>query len=176
MNPPKDAKKNNLGPTGETVRENVVRLRGAMQYKELSERLSAIGRPIHPVSLKRIETGERRVDADDLMALAIALETTTNALLLPRFGDGSPLELTGAADINFWDAWWWAEGSGTLKPLEPAAKKRFIERSRPVDLTERQDPKDELSGLDSETLMEIRRIGDMIRRQGEREEEADGNS
>lgn len=80
------AKKIDLGGTGETVKENVKRLRGGMQYKELSERLAELGRPIPPLGLRRIEAGERRVDVDDLMALAVAFDVSPLALLLPRDG------------------------------------------------------------------------------------------
>lgn len=59
-----------LGPAGEQVRANVKRLRGHMSYAELSRELERVGRPIPPLGLKRIEEGERRVDVDDLVALA----------------------------------------------------------------------------------------------------------
>ena len=64
-----------LGPTGETVRENVARYRktAGLSFAELSRNLEAVGRPLAPLGLRRIEAGERRVDVDDLMALAVVL-------------------------------------------------------------------------------------------------------
>ena len=57
------------------VIENLKQLRDArrLTYRELADRLAAIGRPIPTLGLSRIEKGTRRVDADDLVALAIAL-------------------------------------------------------------------------------------------------------
>ncbi|MEV0435992.1 helix-turn-helix transcriptional regulator [Nocardia sp. NPDC050413] len=79
-------KKNELGPTGETVATNVqkIRTRLNLSYAELSRRLEAVGRPIPVLGLGRIEKGERRVDVDDLMALSIALDVTPAALLMPE--------------------------------------------------------------------------------------------
>ena len=52
-------------------------------YAELSRELAEIGREIPPLGLRRIETGERRVDADDLVALAFVFDVSPLALLLP---------------------------------------------------------------------------------------------
>lgn len=54
-----------------------------MVYAELSRKLAEMGREIPPLGLRRIETGERRVDVDDLVALALALDLSPLALLLP---------------------------------------------------------------------------------------------
>ncbi|WP_220474450.1 helix-turn-helix domain-containing protein [Mycobacteroides abscessus] len=76
-------KKNPLGPTGKTVADNIRRLRGDMQYVKLAERLAEIGRPIPTLGLRKIENCDRRVDADDLVALAVALEVSPETLLMP---------------------------------------------------------------------------------------------
>lgn len=54
--------------------QNIKRIREGQKitYVELSERLAALGRHIPVLGLRRIERGERRVDVDDLMALAAA--------------------------------------------------------------------------------------------------------
>ena len=74
-----------LGPTGEHVAQTVGKFREArnLGYAALSRRLAALGRKIPPLALRRIEAGERRVDVDDLVALAVALDVTPLALLLP---------------------------------------------------------------------------------------------
>jgi transcriptional regulator with XRE-family HTH domain len=76
-------KKLPLGPTGERVRTNVKRARLAlnMTYAQLSARLAETGRPIAPLGLSRLEAGERRVDADDLVALCLVLKVTPGELL-----------------------------------------------------------------------------------------------
>lgn len=79
------AKRNPLGPTGETVRANVIALRERrnLSYAQLSRKLKTAGRAIPELGLRRIEDGDRRVDVDDLMALAEALEVWPIALLMP---------------------------------------------------------------------------------------------
>lgn len=86
-----DRLKRPLGPTGETVRVNIIRLRTQLRrmgYTELSERLKDHGRRIPPLGLRRIENGARRVDADDLFALAVALGVSPVTLLTPDAGEG----------------------------------------------------------------------------------------
>lgn len=63
-------KTNSIGETGRKVAANIKRLRGGCLLKDISERLSEIGRHITPLALARIESGERKVDVDDLMAFA----------------------------------------------------------------------------------------------------------
>lgn len=70
-------------PTGRTVAENIKRLRGDMQYTKLAELLEKLGRPIPTLGLRHIEACKRRVDADDLVALAVALGVTPITLLMP---------------------------------------------------------------------------------------------
>lgn len=79
-------KRNPLGATGETVASNVKRIREAQRlpYAELSRKLSELGRPIATLGLSRIENGERRVDADDLVALSVVLGVTPVSLLMPH--------------------------------------------------------------------------------------------
>jgi len=78
-------KRNPLGATGETVRANVTRLRADRNftYAQLARKLEEVGRPIPELGLRRIETGTRRVDADDLMALAAAFNVPPITLLMP---------------------------------------------------------------------------------------------
>jgi transcriptional regulator with XRE-family HTH domain len=72
-----------LGAVGQAVRYHVRRLREREQLslQGLSERLTRVGRPILPSGLSKIEQGDRRVDVDDLVALAHALHTAPNDLL-----------------------------------------------------------------------------------------------
>lgn len=74
-----------LGPTGETVRANIRTLRELRGYSQtdLSQRLNAGGYQLSTNAISQIEIGARRVDVDDLMALAAAIEVTPLALLLP---------------------------------------------------------------------------------------------
>lgn len=77
---------NGLGLHGRAVQANVQRLRAARRftYVQLAERLQQIGRPIPVLGLRRIERGERRVDVDDFVALATALNVYPTDLLRAR--------------------------------------------------------------------------------------------
>ncbi len=106
-----------LGPTGETVRENVARYRrtAGFSYAELSRRLETVGRPLAPLGLRRIEAGERRVDVDDLMALAVVLGVHPPALLMPQYsGHGIRREITGTGSVKTDVAWHWMRFNGGL--------------------------------------------------------------
>jgi transcriptional regulator with XRE-family HTH domain len=133
--PPGD-KKNPLGPTGQTVRENVKRLREErrMSYRELSATLAAAGRRIPALGLSRIEEGTRRVDADDLVALAVALGVNPSALLFPPTDDHEvSCQITGAGRYRASSVWDWADG---VRPLvedawDEAEEVHFQLRARP---------------------------------------------
>lgn len=90
-------KRNPLGATGEAVRTNVALLRARknLTYAELSRKLTAAGRGIPELGLRRIEDGDRRVDVDDLMALAEALEVWPITLLMPTTTTGGRAVETG---------------------------------------------------------------------------------
>ncbi|MDH6282596.1 helix-turn-helix domain-containing protein [Prescottella agglutinans] len=109
-------KKNPLGPTGEVVAHNIRRLRDAanLTYAELGRRLEANGRTIPTLGLRKIESGERRVDADDLVALALALGVTPIALLMPveaSLTDAVDVTVTGLKGISTSrQVWEWLRG------------------------------------------------------------------
>jgi transcriptional regulator with XRE-family HTH domain len=75
-----------LGSTGETVRRNITRLREQQNlgYTELARRTAEAGRPIPVLGVRRIESGERRVDVDELAVLAVALDVSPITLLMPE--------------------------------------------------------------------------------------------
>lgn len=77
-----------VGPAGMIVAKNLERLRGAVSYADLSRRLKFLGHEIAPLGLRRIEAGARKVSTDDLIALAIVLDVSPLALLLPSSEDG----------------------------------------------------------------------------------------
>jgi 8-oxo-dGTP pyrophosphatase MutT (NUDIX family)/transcriptional regulator with XRE-family HTH domain len=119
-----------LGPVGGYVIANLLELRAErrLSYKDLSDRLSQLGRSIPTLGLSRIEKGNRRVDVDDLVALALALGVNPAALLLPR--DVPPdgrVRLTEGATATARDAWNWADGRWPLPfPFAgPGAKSTF---------------------------------------------------
>ncbi|MFN8101623.1 MAG: XRE family transcriptional regulator [Mycobacterium sp.] len=76
-----------------------------MQYVKLAARLEEIGRPIPTLGLRKIESYERRVDADDLVALAAALGVSPVTLLMPS-GVGAG-EIVAVCETEFKAATLW---------------------------------------------------------------------
>lgn len=104
------------GPASERVAANVKRLRQSrgLTLDDLAARMAELGRPILKSGLSKIEAGDRRVDVDDLMALAIALETNVNVLLLDPESDHEPTRLTEGHEAEREAAWHWACGELSL--------------------------------------------------------------
>ncbi|WP_347955449.1 helix-turn-helix domain-containing protein [Gordonia aichiensis] len=103
-------KRTELGPTGEAVRVNVRshRERQNLTYAEVSRRLAALDRPIPTLGLRRIEEGARKVDADDLLALAVVLNIPPIALLMPDAGTSdADVDTTGLGRVQAREAWAW---------------------------------------------------------------------
>lgn len=90
--------------------KEVARLRGRTTVRELSARLAKLGRPILPSGITKIEQGTRRVDVDDLVALAAVLKVTPTRLLLgpPPSAEGDD---PAHEDVWEWHPWTDAEGN-----------------------------------------------------------------
>lgn len=73
------------GDTAKTVASNIRRFRLArgMTMSQLSDNLSDAGRPMTGNMVSAIETMARRVDVDDLVVFATALNVSPAALLMP---------------------------------------------------------------------------------------------
>lgn len=81
-------------------------------FARLSRELTKAGRDIPPLGLGRIETGGRRVDVDDLTALAVVFEVSPASLLMPEAEAAAhdPLavvQLTGTDTMAGQRAWSW---------------------------------------------------------------------
>jgi transcriptional regulator with XRE-family HTH domain len=110
-----------MGEIGKNVIRNIEDLREqrGLSLRGLSELLGARDRPILPAVLHRLSQGKRRVDADDLMAFALALGVNTNALLLPRNrANDALIELTPSTHQRAWVTWRWADGQVPLPAHE----------------------------------------------------------
>jgi transcriptional regulator with XRE-family HTH domain len=86
-----------VGPVGWNLIANVDRLRQArrVSYRKLSAALEAAGRPIPALGLTRMAHGQRRVDVDELVALAAVFGVAPAELLTAPGGDtaGHPVTL-----------------------------------------------------------------------------------
>jgi transcriptional regulator with XRE-family HTH domain len=76
---------NPVGVTHKHVAANIRAARQAvgMDVRTAARMMSEAGRKISPSGISKIENGDRRVDVDDLTALAFTLKTTPAALLTP---------------------------------------------------------------------------------------------
>jgi transcriptional regulator with XRE-family HTH domain len=134
------------GPTARRVAEALRRIRRGQEVTtaELSRRLAALGQPVPDTSITKTEAGTRRVDVDDLPALALALGVTPNTLLLPEvsyLGNTDAHLLTPAASGTAEQLWQWAQGERPLHMRIPGADAwlgdgdlpalRFSMRTRP---------------------------------------------
>ncbi|MGW6915566.1 helix-turn-helix domain-containing protein [Kitasatospora sp. NPDC054939] len=114
-----------MGPTSAAVAANVrrVRERRGLSTYQLARLLLDAGRAITPSAISKLERGDRRVDVDDLMALAAVLGVSPSSLLLPLTDDPTvPVEITGGGTVPAMDAWRWAHGNRPLK-LSPGKER-----------------------------------------------------
>jgi hypothetical protein len=96
-----------------------------MQYMVLAERLEKVGRPIPVLGLRRIESEERRVDADDLVDWAIVLGVSPVTLLMPyTIDEDEPVSLTSAfvGPATSERAWLWLQADVGLPFVESSAE------------------------------------------------------
>lgn len=104
------------GRVGQVLAQQLRRVRESrhVTYTDLVKRLDDLGHPIPILGLRRIERGERRVDVDDLVALARALRVPPVLLLFPVDAEGPLVELVPGvlADPN--DALVWFTGEGRM--------------------------------------------------------------
>jgi transcriptional regulator with XRE-family HTH domain len=129
---------NELGATGQRVADNVRQLRSELSLttEQLAVRVTELGRPMGAATITKIEKRQRRIDADDLVVLALALETRPDALLLPPTIDGE-VKLTEGKTATALSAWQWANGRRPLDVPEGddgTALVAFQMRAQPIGL------------------------------------------
>lgn len=103
------------GATGRLVAHNLGRLRkeSGITAERLVADMERGGHKLPRTAISDIEGGYRRVSADDLMALSIALNVNPNALLLPAHSgnEDESNEITGIDEVvSGADIWAWADG------------------------------------------------------------------
>ncbi|MGO1399578.1 MAG: hypothetical protein ACTHVO_14380 [Brevibacterium yomogidense] len=110
-----------------------------LTFAEMSRQLESRGRPIPPLGLRRIEAGERRVDVDDLMAIAVVLDVSPMRLLLPGVQAKTiDAEASGAGAHSTHDLWTWALGYKRLGQ-SPVESRDFLRRSSPRRILSRKE-------------------------------------
>jgi len=109
--------------TAQTVSANVKRLRDQrnLGLRGLSKKLGEVGRPLGHAAVDQIEKGTRRVDVDDLMALAAALGVSPATLLMPDVKTGQDaVGVTGHPDsVSARRAWSWFAHARPISEEDP---------------------------------------------------------
>lgn len=106
-------------PIGSRIGPTVRRLRHerGLDLRTLAEHLAEEGRPISLAQLSKLELGQRRVDVDDLVALAVVLNVPPSALLMPEppsQGEEQTVTLTAHRQVDWRRAWQWMCGDRWL--------------------------------------------------------------
>ncbi|MFF4308523.1 helix-turn-helix domain-containing protein [Streptomyces sp. NPDC001507] len=119
-----------IGPVGETLMHNIKRIREGQRltFVKLSEDLAEIGRPIPILGLRRIERGERRVDAEELLALAYVLGVQpVDLLVAPELDDDAPYSIAPGVRATAGAARDWIGGVGFLPSTDVADMARALQ-------------------------------------------------
>lgn len=104
---------NGIGPSGMAVASNVARLRNArgLTTIQLAKLLEEAGRPITASSITKLELGQRKVDIDDLIVIALVLQVSPTGLLLPPTAEAEDsIDITSAGEVSADLAWNWMLG------------------------------------------------------------------
>lgn len=109
-----------VGPAGQVLAANIQRIRKArgLTFAEVSARTEEIGQPIAVLGLRRIERAERRVDYDDLLCVARALDVSPITLMVPALTDVVPYPI-GSSEFGSKTVRQWISGQGNLDPDDP---------------------------------------------------------
>jgi len=122
-------------PQGRATRTgNIERLRADQKwtFAALSEQLGILGRPIPPLGLRKIVAEPRRVDVDDLVALAAALGVSPASLLMPELATVAETDLVpvsgGHKPISASVVWRWLTAA---QPIVRGTLGTFVDRALP---------------------------------------------
>ena len=173
-----------LGPTGRIVASRIAEIREARQmtFATLASKLAELGHPIPTLGLRRIESRARRVNVDDLVAIAVALDVSPQALLMPEY-DTAILPTALPSNFTAAEARAWMRGDLNLT-LE-SRHDFWLERLGEIEtalieadrLAESSDPQAagwgrrraiKLRAERAETTEQIEAVENLIRNGGER--------
>jgi len=124
-------------PVAARVAANVRMLRNErrLDLADVSETMTALGRPLSLNGLSKVERGKRGIDVDDLLALALALDVSPLRLLLTPEAGEDQVALTAQVGTSERLAWEWATGESPLDvpevPFIHAGRKVTPPDSRP---------------------------------------------
>jgi transcriptional regulator with XRE-family HTH domain/tetratricopeptide (TPR) repeat protein len=139
-----------LGPTGERVaaRLKQIRLERGLTLGELAARLKELGRPLLLSALSKIEQCQRRVDVDDLVALARALDVSPMLLLLPADASAdTSVKLSKSDTVDAARAWEWMTLHIPVQSAMQPVRFGYLEQVRQIAPAELVGRETELSEL-----------------------------
>jgi hypothetical protein len=113
--------------------------------------MQELGTPLHASAVSKIEKRDRRVDVDDLLALAVALRTTPNRLLLAGNADDALIRLAPELEVPSARAWRWAVGEQSLAGLDHG----FTEAGRESERTFRKENRPQDGDVDFAALVDL---------------------
>ena len=96
-------------------REALRKARG-LDLADVAAQLTKLGQSIGLTGVSKIELGTRRVDVDDLVALAAVFRVSPSRLLLPATASDEPVQVTPNVTTTERAAWLWAAGELPLGP------------------------------------------------------------
>lgn len=126
------------GAPASTLSENLaravaaVRKRRRLHLTEMEERLRNLGTPIPRQGLMKLERAERRVDLDEVVALARVLDVPPLTLLFP-IGRAEPTQVLPGHHLDAWSAAKWFCGDAHLDDGEQSAEAADVARFREHD-------------------------------------------
>lgn len=133
--------------TSQVVGRNVGRFRNGsgMTTRALAARLTELGVPLSPSGISDIEAGRRTVSVDQLTCLAMALDVSPIALLMPESGPETDhqAKLTGTPVMLNLGFLPWLRGDVPLDPKlwdDPFEVEAFRRRSLPGWAWKRENP------------------------------------
>jgi transcriptional regulator with XRE-family HTH domain len=81
------------------ARLRAIRKASGLSLREVAERLAEVGHPLNLTGVSKLENGTRRMDVDDLTALAAVLRVSPATLLMPEADyEGKTVSITGVTN------------------------------------------------------------------------------
>ena len=123
-----------------SVAENIAVLRKKRGFtvRSLADRVSELGKSIHPSGISKMETGTRVPDALEVLALSLAFGVNPSRILLPFTAHSkTEVDVPGDGTVSARDLWEWADGKRPLVIPESnrgAALMDFELNARPPEL------------------------------------------
>lgn len=115
----------------EMLRSRVKEVREArgLSLRGLADRVQELGHTLDASGLMRLERGDRRATVDDLIAVAIALDVTPDALIA-SLHDGDKIEVPGLGErpIHSLRDWWC--GRSIMLPNEASQDENMARKQR----------------------------------------------